>query len=138
MPVDMTGQAYPYTQREYLEKLCSSRFGLCLPGFGHKCNREIEYFACGCVPIVTPGVDMKGYLVPPQEGIHYLTAKTPEEVRSVIAKTSAKQWELMSLAGRSWWRTYSSAEGLFRLTWARIEQCRPYFNVGIPPNFLHL
>ena len=137
MPFDSTGAPYPYTQEQYLDKLCSSQFGLCLPGFGPKCNREIEYFACGCVPIITSGVDMKGYLVPPQEGIHYFVAKNPDEVREIVKNTSAEQWALMSAAGRSWWRTYASAEGLFRLTWARIEQCRPYFNVGIPPNFLH-
>jgi hypothetical protein len=136
MPVDSTGKPYPYTQTEYLDKLCNARFGLCLPGFGPKCNREIEYFACGCVPIVTPGVDMKGYLVPPKEGVHYLRAETPEQVSKLISSTSAEKWMEMSAAGRDWWRTYASAEGLFRLTWARIEQCRPFLNVGIPKQFL--
>jgi hypothetical protein len=136
MPIDSTGKPYPYTQEQYLEKLCDARFGLCLPGFGPKCNREIEYVCCGVVPIVTPGVDMKGYLVPPIEGVHYLTAKTPEEVAVRIKETSAEKWAAMSTAGRHWWRTYASAEGLYRLTWARIEQCRPYVNSGIPPKFV--
>ena len=136
MPFDSTGAAYPYTQKEYLETLCDSRFGLCLPGFGPKCNREIEYFACGCVPIVTPGVDMTGYLVPPVEGVHYLRASTPEEVVSIVKKMPAERWTYMSAACREWWVRYASVEGLFRLTWARIEQCRPYFNVGIPKHFL--
>ena len=135
MPVDLTGAPYPYTQSEYLEKLCSSRFGLCLPGFGQKCNREIEYFACGCVPIVTPGVDMKGYLVPPKEGVHYLTASTPEEVAHLIATISPEKWAVMSAAGRAWWSAYASAEGFFRLTWGRIEQCRPYLHVGLPAKY---
>lgn len=132
MPIDSTGVAYPYSQAEYLEKLCSARFGLCLPGFGPKCNREIEYFACGCVPIVTGGVDMKGYLVPPREGVHYLRAETPADVVRLVASTSPEKWALMSTAGRAWWSAYASAEGLFRLTWARIEQCRPYLHVGLP------
>jgi hypothetical protein len=136
MPIDSTGKPYPYSQTEYLEKLCGARFGLCLPGFGPKCNREIEYFACGVVPIVTPGVDMKGYLVAPREGIHYLTASTPEEVRRIVTDTSAEKWAALSAAGRDWWRKYASAEGLFRLTWARIEQCQPYLSVGIPKHFL--
>ena len=136
MPVDSTGKPYPFTQAEYLDKLCHARFGLCLPGFGPKCNREIEYFACGCVPIVTPGVDMRGYLVPPVEGVHYLRADTPEQVKKLVAETDPAKWALMSAAGRAWWRTYASAEGLFRLTWARIEQCRPYFNVGVPKKFI--
>lgn len=135
MPLDSTGAAYPYTQKGYLNKLCSARFGLCLPGFGPKCNREIEYFACGCVPIVVDGVDMKGYLVPPVEGTHYFRARSPEDVKRIVAETSVEAWTAMSAAGREWWSTYCSAEGLFRLTWSRIEQCRPYFNVGIPSSF---
>jgi len=135
MPIDATGQAYPYTQKEYLEKLCKSRFGLCLPGFGRKCNREIEYFACGAVPIITPGVDMKHYLVPPRLGVHYFAASTPEDVKRIVETTSPATWTAMSAACHDWWRAYASAEGLFRLTWARIEQCRPYFDVGIPRHF---
>lgn len=135
MPIDTTGAPYPYTQKEYVHKLCNARFGLCLPGFGPKCNREIEYFACGCVPIVTEGVDMKHYLVPPKEGVHYFTASTPEDVQRIVRTTSLETWTAMSLAGREWWQTFASAEGLFRLTWARIEQCRPYVQVGIPRSF---
>ena len=136
MPIDSTGKPYPYSAVQYLEKLCSSRFGLSLPGYGPKCNREIEYFCCGVVPIVTPGVDMKNFLVPPREGIHYFSAKTPAEVRHIVETTTAERWAAMSAAGREWWRIYASAEGLFRLTQARIEQCRPYFNAGIPSKFL--
>jgi hypothetical protein len=84
---------------------------------------------------VVDGVDMKGYLVPPKEGVHYLRAKTPADVKRIVAETTALEWTVMSLAGRNWWRMYASAEGLFRLTWSRIEQCRPYFNVGIPKTF---
>lgn len=136
MPIDPTGAPYPFTQEQYLEKLCNARFGLCLPGYGPKCNREIEYFACGVVPIVTPGVDMKGYIVPPVEGIHYFVAHTPEEVRKIVEKTKPEIWNRMSIAGRKWWTHYASAEGLFRLTWERIEQCRPFLTSGRLPAFL--
>ena len=136
MPIDSTGKPYPFSATQYLEKLCNARFGLSLPGYGPKCNREIEYFCCGVVPIVTPGVDMKGYLVPPREGVHYFTASTPQEVNRIVETTPPDRWAVMSAACREWWRIYASAEGLFRLTQARIEQCRPYFNVGIPTKFL--
>jgi hypothetical protein len=135
MPIDSTGAPYPFSQSEYLKKLCSARFGLCLPGFGAKCNREIEYFACGVVPIVTDGVDIKGYLAPPKEGLHYLRAKTPADVERLVRETSPTKWAEMSAAGREWWFTYASAEGFFRLTMTRIEQCRPFFNTGIPKLF---
>jgi len=133
MPKDSTGAPYPYTQTEYIEKLCQARFGLCLPGFGKKCNREIEYFACGTVPIVTPDVDMTHYLVPPKAGVHYFVAKTPDDVKRIVNGTTKDTWRMMSVKGREWWRSYASAEGMFRLTMTRIEQCRPFFGVGIPP-----
>lgn len=135
MPIDPTGAPYPFTQEQYLEKLCNSRYGLCLPGYGPKCNREIEYFACGVVPIVTPGIDMKGYLVPPIENVHYFTARTPEDVRRIVETTRPEQWMRMSIAGRKWWSLYASAEGLFRLTWDRIEQCRPFLTSGGIPKY---
>ena len=47
--------SYPYTQEEYLNEIKHSKFGLCLPGYGPKCNREIEYLGLGTVPIMTPG-----------------------------------------------------------------------------------
>jgi hypothetical protein len=136
MPVDSTGAAYPFTQAEYLEKLCSARYGLCLAGYGPKCNREIEYFCCGVVPIVAPDVDMKNYLVPPVEGVHYFRAESPADVERIIRGTAAEKWAAMSAAGREWWRLYASADGLFRLTRARVEQCRPYFGVGLPAKFI--
>ena len=135
MPIDPTGAPYPYSQKEYLQKLCNAKFGLCLPGFGQKCNREIEYFATGCVPIVTDGVDITNYLLAPKLGTHYFYAKNPEEVLKIVKETTPEKWLEMSLAGKEWWRAIASAEGFFRLTWARIEQCRPYLNVGIPQSF---
>ena len=134
MPVS-AATPYPYTQSEYLSKIGRAKFGLCLPGYGLKCNREIEYFAVGTVPIVAPDVDMSNYLVPPIEGVHYFRAATPEQVQKIVEATSGETWERMSAAGHIWWRENASAEGLFRLTWARVEQCRPFFNVGIPKKF---
>ncbi len=132
MPIDSSA-GYPYTQSEYLDLVMETRFGLCLPGYGNKCNREIEYMALGTVPIVTEGVDMKHYLRAPKEGVHYFRAATPADVERIIKSTTQETWETMSSACRQWWRENASAEGLFRLTATRIEQCRPFFNVGIPP-----
>lgn len=136
MPDNSLTGVYPFTSTQYLEKLCLSRFGLCLPGFGAKCNREIEYFACGCVPIITPGVDITGYLVPPIESIHYLVANKPEDVEHIITSITPEKWREMSLACIEWWRANASAEGLFKLTASRIAQCEPYLTVGIPKHFI--
>jgi hypothetical protein len=129
MPIDSTGGPYKYSQEEYLDQLTNSRFGLCLPGYGPKCNREIEYFATGTVPIITPGVDMKNYKVPPQEGVHYFVAQKPEDVKKIVDSTSVEKWSEMSIACRGWWRRFASAEGMFRLTWGLVSEATEMLSV---------
>jgi len=109
-------EAYPFTQKEYLERLSGWRFGLCMAGYGKKCHREIECMAMGCVPVVTPEVDMDSYANPPICGIHYLRAKSPEEVAGLLAAVSKESWEKMSLAGQTWWKENASCKGSFELT----------------------
>jgi hypothetical protein len=104
------------TQSEYLERLAGARFGLCLPGYGMKCHREIECMAMGCVPIVSKGVDMDSYAVPPVLGVHYLLVEKPEDVEAAVASIDRAGWEAMSAACRDWWKANASCEGSFRLT----------------------
>ena len=120
MPLDSTGQAYPFTQDEYLQEISKARFGLCLAGYGNKCNRDIEYFATGTGPICSPEVDMKYYLNPPKEGVHYLRVTAPEDIKPLIEKISTEAWQKMSKACRDWWLENASAEGMFRLTMAAV------------------
>jgi len=107
---------YPYTQREYLEKLGQAKFGLCLPGFGLKCHREVECMAMGCVPIVSPGVDISGYANPPVEGVHYFKAETPEDAQRLSEETDEATWIKMSEACKAWWLANSSCDGMWALT----------------------
>jgi hypothetical protein len=109
-------KAYPFSQEEYLQKLTHARFGLCLPGYGWKCHREVECMAMGCVPIVTPEVDMGNYAEPPVEGTHYLVAETPEEARRLSLETTAEKWQTMSSACVAWWKRNASCEGMWSLT----------------------
>jgi hypothetical protein len=109
-------EAYPFTQEEYLRKLSGARFGLCLPGYGLKCHREVECMAMGCVPVCAPEVDMDAYENPPVEGVHYFRVKDVEEALAVVARTDKETWEKMSVAGRTWWRENCSVEGSFKLT----------------------
>jgi len=116
MPVDSAGKAYAYSQEEYLTEISKAKFGLCLAGYGNKCNREIEYFALGTVPICAPEVDMRFYLNPPKEGLHYLRVRDASEVKNVVSTISPEKWAEMSRACRDWWLENASAEGMFRLT----------------------
>jgi hypothetical protein len=111
------GSSYKFTPRDYLQALAQSKYGLCLAGYGPKCNREIECMAVGTVPVVAPDVDMEKYAVPPQEGVHYirLTSFDPEEAQTAIQSFN-DTWEQMSKSAHEWWKANASAEGLWNLT----------------------
>ena len=106
---------YTYTQEEYLDLLRDSKFGLCLSGYGPKCNREIELMALGSVPIFTPGVD-NTYFEPLIEGVHYLFASTPEKIPELINNIDQYKWETMSLECRNWFERNCSVVGSFNTT----------------------
>ena len=109
-------EKYRYTQDEYLDLLRNSKFGLCLRGFGPKCNREIELMALGTVPIVETNVDMDNYYDPPQENIHYLRFSSPEDIELLINNCSEEKWTQMSLACREWYNKNASTQGSFKTT----------------------
>lgn len=114
--VHLEGSApYPYSHREYLERLSKARFGLCLAGFGKKCHREIECMAMGCVPVVAPEVDMDNYADPPVEGIHYIRVTSPADMVALKDFDQAS-WLAMSDAGKAWWVKNCSVKGLWELT----------------------
>ena len=116
--VMVNGEGTPYTlsHQEYLERLTTAKFGLCLAGFGKKCHREVECMAMGCVPAVTRDVDMENYANPPQEEIHFIKGETPEELKAKMEGISQEQWLKMSLACQQWWKENASAEGSWELT----------------------
>jgi hypothetical protein len=114
--------SYPYTQEEYQDKLASSKFGLLLPGYGPKCNRDIECMAHGTVPIVAPGCDVKNYHEPWIEGTHYISVNSPDEVKEKISKISKSEWEDMHNSCRNWYERNASPEGSCKLTKMLIEK----------------
>ena len=115
MPVMMGNRdRWPYTQGEYLEKLSYSKFGLCLPGYGPKCNREIEYLALGVVPIITPGVDLT-YYRSLKENVHFIRMSSPREIEK-LEGIDQEQWETLSNNCIGWYEECCSPEGSFATT----------------------
>jgi len=106
---------YPFDQMGYLQRLALAKWGLCLPGYGNKCHREIECMAMGCVPIVTPGVDVENYAEPLKEGVHFIRVEGPQDVKKV-ATISKEVWAKMSQECHAWWERNASAEGMWALT----------------------
>lgn len=114
---------YKYTQPQYLDELSKAKFGLCLAGYGSKCNREMECMALGTVPVCAPDVDMKGYANPPVAGVHYIQLKSfdAEEARLTVAAIPEEHWRQMSAATHQWWKENASAAGLFAVTQALVQ-----------------
>ena len=111
---------YPYTQDEYLNKVSRSRYGLVLPGYGPKCNREIEYFGLGTVPIYTKGCGLD-YYDKLEEGVHYFYASSPNEVAAIVNNVSSTQWKEMSKNGRDWYERNCSRKGSYDTTKRIVE-----------------
>jgi hypothetical protein len=116
MPVGAK-EAYKFSPEEYLVALQNAKYGLCLRGYGPKCNREIELLAMGTVPVVTPGVDITGYSEPLVDGIHVICVSDLADAKAKLAAMTESQWETMSKAGKLWWKRNSSAEG----SWLRTQ-----------------
>ena len=113
-----TKEPYLLNPTEYLEALANSKYGLCLRGFGPKCNREIELLAMGTVPVVVEGVDFENYIEPLIDGVHLLRVSSPEDAEAKIATITESQWQVMSNAAYNWWKRNASVEG----SWARTKE----------------
>jgi len=110
-----------YQPYEYLEALKSHKFGLCLPGVGPKCLRDVELIGLGTVPIFTEGVSTN-YYEPLEENRHFLFAKNPEEARIKIQDCSQSKWEQLSGECIEWFNRNCSAQGSFELTQKIIQK----------------
>jgi len=106
---------YIFSQDEYLDLLKDAKYGLCLPGFGPKCNREIELLCMGTVPIFTPGVDTQ-YHDPLYEDVHYIFVESPEDIPGKITSISEDHWTFMNQSGRQWYERNASVHGSFNRT----------------------
>jgi len=104
-------EPYILNPKEYLEALSNSKFGLCLRGYGPKCNREIELLAMGTIPVVNKDVDIEDYIEPLIHGVHVIRVSSPEEAISLISKITEDQWLSMSKAGYQWWERNCSVKG---------------------------
>ena len=97
------GKIHKFSHREYIKKLASARYGLCMKGFGEKCHREMECMAVGTVPLCIGDIPMHSFLDPPEEGKHFFRVHTPEDVTNVIKNTPNNKYEEMSKACMEWY-----------------------------------
>jgi hypothetical protein len=109
-------EPYALSPDEYLTALQNAKFGLCLRGYGPKCNREIELLAMGTVPIVTPGVDIDGYIEPLIDGVHVIRVLDAADAKAKMAAVTEEQWTTMSKEAQAWWKRNASASGSWQRT----------------------
>jgi hypothetical protein len=110
------GKQHKFNKEQYLLKLRSAKYGLCLRGFGSKCHREVELMAFGTVPIITPHVEIISYINPPQENIHYIRANSPEDYENKIENISEEKWNEMSKACVEWYEKNVHSKNSWKTT----------------------
>ena len=98
------GTQHKFSHEEYLMKLRSAKYGLCLRGYGSKCHREVELMAFGTVPIVADGVTTESYMEPLIENIHFIKVSSPGEIRPKICEATEEKWVEMSTACYEWYQ----------------------------------
>lgn len=110
------GKQQKFNKEQYLLKLRSAKYGLCLRGYGSKCHREVELMAFGTVPIITEYVEINSYINPPQENIHYIRANNPNEYKNKIENISQDKWSEMSKACVHWYEKNVHSKNSWKTT----------------------
>lgn len=110
---------YPFDMETYLQVMSKTKFALLLPGYGPKCNRDIEAVACGAIPIVTPGVDTE-YYGKWTEGKNYFRMNDVSDLKGIFESDPEKLLE-MQTANTRWYNRNASPEGSFKTTKRIIE-----------------
>ena len=98
------GDKHKFTNEEYLMKLRSSKYGLCLRGYGSKCHREVELMAFGTIPVITTEVSIESYMEPLIENIHYLRVNNSGEFKQKISEINKNKWNEMSKECYEWYQ----------------------------------
>ena len=98
------GDKHKFTNDAYLMKLRSSKYGLCLRGYGSKCHREVELMAFGTIPVVSPEVSIESYMEPLIENIHYLRIKNSIDFKQKIENMDENKWNEMSKECYEWYQ----------------------------------
>ena len=101
---------------DYLNEMKNSKYGLCLRGEGRKSTREIECMALGTIPIITNEIAIKSFANPPSEGIHYIRAYNPEDLKRKLINIQQKRWETISKAAQEWYMKNAHSDNSWNTT----------------------
>ena len=109
---------------DYMTLSARSHFGLCLPGVGPKCLRDVEYMAVGTIPVVVDYKAVKLYHNPPVEGEHYIYANSVEEAKCKMDDLLANPQDMKRMSQNciEWFEENCSVNGSFKTTMEIIEK----------------
>ena len=109
---------------DYLQYCSQFTFGLCLPGVGPKCLRDVEYMGMGVIPIIVDKNAVDLYYDPPVENEHYIFVQDIDEMISKIDDLLCNKNNVrsMSEACIDWFNKNCSIEGSFKTTMEIINE----------------
>lgn len=111
---------YPYSPADYLYNMSVAKFAILLPGYGPKCNRDIEAMAMGAIPIATPGV-CTAYHDQWEEGKNYFRIENEEQLQEVY-ETDNAVLEEMQERNYDWYVRNCTWKGSFNTTKAIVQE----------------
>jgi len=109
-----------FTKEEYLLKLRISKYGLCLGEVNSKCHRVVELMAFGTIPIITPEVQLKYYINPLEENIHFIRVSNSDEYKEKIKNISQENWIEMSKSCIEWYKNNVNSKNAWNITISNI------------------
>ena len=104
------------SHEDYLTQCSKLKFGLCLPGVGPKCLRDVEYMGMGVIPVIMDRAAVDTYYNPPVENEHYIFVENVEEAFLKFESITEQEMESMSNACIEWFEENCSVEGSFKTT----------------------
>lgn len=103
---------------DYLDYCSKFKFGLCLPGVGPKCLRDVEYMGMGVIPVVVDRSAMDLYYEPPKENEHYIFVNDLSELSDKLDDLLCNETKIkyMSDSCVNWFERNCSIFGSFNTT----------------------
>lgn len=111
---------------DYYTEVAKCRFGLAPAGDCEKNARELEYMFLNTIPIYGPGVGTD-YYKPLVEGMHFLSAKNPEEMNHKIETLTKEEEIFMRIQIKKYVDEYLTPDAL----WKNVLETIQKYNIKI-------
>ena len=76
--------------------------------------------AFGTIPIITPEVELKYYINPLEENIHFIRVSNSDEYKEKIKNISQENWSEMSKSCIEWYKNNVNSKNAWNITISNI------------------